>query len=142
MNHKLFITRLIDFISANQGSILIDEYQVNGVRHSKAEFGGIVGDLEAKVVLGATESSVEFVKAQPRFRDWQNNIPGSSVVRVKATRDFVRIRTDKDGSDLLNYRELNYTDEGGFRSTMPWETAEEFQSRCDRINVGLGLVPA
>lgn len=142
MDHKTFVMRLVEFISKSQGTILINEYEVNGARHCKSEVNAVNGTVEVAITLGAMESVVEFVSSEPGYREYFRGVHGNSIIRIEANRDFVRIRTNRGETVLVNYREWNYTDEGGFGSTMPWETEEEFKSRCDKINAGLGLVTA
>lgn len=144
MDHKKFIMRLIEFVCGNQGTILINEYEVNGARHSKSEVSSVTGTVSASISLDAVESVAEFAYGnQPRFRDYHISSIWDHVAKVEANRGFVRIHTEKGGAALIvSYNEWNYTDEFGFGSTMPWETEEEFKSRCDKINAGLGMVPA
>lgn len=141
MKHSQFIFRLVEFLCRNEGTILINEFEVNGARHSKSELHGRgrLGAIELK--FETSESIVVFQKGKPQYTDWINRVRFCDIQSIQATADFVRIHTEGD-EYLLNYREWNYTDENGFGSTMPWETPEEHDARYKKVNAGFGLVPA
>lgn len=138
MNHRKFITRFVEYLSQHKGSIMLNEYEVNGARHCASEVDGFLNS--AQLAFDKKKSTANLDGNYIRFQNYNDRTEDGTILAVEASNYRVKLHLKGDVVISRSYNDWNYTDADCFGSLMDYETPEEFDARCEKINAGLGVV--